>query len=275
MNSKYLIVLVFSILLIGCNDGPKVITADNASEETSKFNSGIFSENETENEPGHNHPVGSDSFTENLHTVRVNETLPTKKYIYMNVTEDGKDFWIATAKQDIAIGGTYFYRGGLLKTNFESKEYNRMFDTIYLVTNIVKQDHGNNTGNLKADFTDNLEATNESNTSQKETIPTHTEAVVAHKGSIKIAELVANPKSFEGKTVQITGKVVKVNPNIMNRNWLHLQDGSKNDFDLVVTTNTFVPEGKTITIKAKVSLDRDFGAGYRYDLILEEGVLIE
>lgn len=275
MNSKYLIVLVFSILLIGCNDGPKVITADNASEETSKFNSGIFSENETENEPGHNHPVGSDSFTENLHTVRVNETLPTKKYIYMNVTEDGKDFWIATAKQDITIGGTYFYRGGLLKTNFESKEYNRMFDTIYLVTNIVKQDHGNNTGNLKADFTDNLEATNESNTSQKETIPTHTEAVVAHKGSIKIAELVANPKSFEGKTVQITGKVVKVNPNIMNRNWLHLQDGSKNDFDLVVTTNTFVPEGKTITIKAKVSLDRDFGAGYRYDLILEEGVLIE
>lgn len=275
MNSKYLIVLVFSILLIGCNDGPKVITADNASEETSKFNSGIFSENETENEPGHNHPVGSDSFTENLHTVRVNEILPTKKYVYMNVTEGGKDFWIAAAKQDIAIGATYFYRGGLLKTNFESKEHNRMFDTIYLITNIVKQDHGNNTGNLKADFTDNLEATNESNTSQKQTIPTHTETIVAHKGSIKIAELVANPKSFEGKTVQITGKVVKVNPNIMNRNWLHLQDGSKNDFDLVVTTNTFVPEGQAITIKAKVSLDRDFGAGYRYDLILEEGVLIE
>ena len=275
MNSKYLIVLVFSILLIGCNDGPKVITADNASEETSKFNSGIFSENETENEPGHNHPVGSDSFTENLHTVRVNEILPTKKYVYMNVTEGGKDFWIAAAKQDIAIGATYFYRGGLLKTNFESKEHNRMFDTIYLITNIVKQDHGNNTGNLKADFTDNLEATNESNTSQKQTIPTHTETIVAHKGSIKIAELVANPKSFEGKTVQITGKVVKVNPNIMNRNWLHLQDGSKNDFDLVVTTNTFEPEGQAITIKAKVSLDRDFGAGYRYDLILEEGVLIE
>jgi hypothetical protein len=260
-------------LIVGCNNGPKVIKAN--SEETTTANSGIFSEEQTQSELQHNHPVDNNSFTENLHTVRVNETLPTKKYVYMNVTEGGKNFWIAAAKQDIEIGGTYFYRGGLLKTNFESKEHNRMFDTIYLVTNIVKQNHGNNTGNLQADFSDVKENTTVNSTSQKQTIETHTNEIVPHKGSIKIAELVANPKGYNGKTVQITGKVIKVNPNIMERNWLHIQDGSKNDFDMVVTTNTFVPEGKTITVKAKVSLDRDFGAGYRYDLILEDGQIIQ
>jgi hypothetical protein len=110
---------------------------------------------------------------------------------------------------------------------------------------------------------------------QKEDIPTHTEKIVQHKGSIKIAEIVANPNKYEGMTVQITGKCVKVNPNIMERNWIHLQDGSMDDFDLVVTSNTFVPEGMVVTIRALVSLNRDFGAGYRYDLILENGIVIE
>ena len=61
----------------------------------------------------------------------------------------------------------------------------------------------------------------------------------------------------------------------MKRNWIHLQDGSKDDFDLVVTSNAFVPEGTIVTIKAKVVLNKDFGAGYRYDLILEDGIVVE
>ena len=61
----------------------------------------------------------------------------------------------------------------------------------------------------------------------------------------------------------------------MDRNWLHIQDGSQNDFDLVVTSNSFVPEGSKITIRAVVSLNRDFGAGYKYDLILENGALVQ
>jgi hypothetical protein len=61
----------------------------------------------------------------------------------------------------------------------------------------------------------------------------------------------------------------------MDRNWIHLQDGSNDDFDMVITSNTFVPEGEMITIRAVVSLNRDFGAGYKYDLILENGTLVQ
>lgn len=268
---KYFGGLLFTLACItGCNNGPKVISAE--SNKTGVVTpSGIFSE---ENNSILDETINNrTSFTEDLHTVIIKEVLPASRYVYLNVAESGKNFWIATRKDDIKVGATYFYKGGLLKTNFESKEFNKVFDTIYLVANLVAQNHGNNSGSLTADFTEKSNST--ASTSEKKNIPTHTEELVPHKGSIKIADLVANPSIYNGKTVQITGKCVKVNPNIMNRNWIHLQDGSKNDYDLVVTSSTFVPEGKTVTMKAEVSLDRDFGAGYRYDLILENGIIIE
>ncbi len=267
LNILYVSMVVATV--ISCNNGPKVITA--TTNETPANVSDIFTEEATTNTSPNLIPSSSGgSFTDNLHTVISQKILDTKKYVYINVTEGGKSFWIATAKQPIDIGKTYYYRNPLLKTNFESREHNRVFDTIYLVSNLVSHNHG--AGNLTADFSETNTSTE---TSQKQTIETHTNKVIEHKGSLKIAELVANPKQYEGKTVQLSGKVVKVNPNIMKRNWLHLQDGSKDDYDLVVTTNTFVPEGQIVTLRANVTLNKDFGAGYRYDLILEDGVLIE
>lgn len=267
---NYITTCLLVLLAVSCNDGPTVISATN-SDTSSPPSSGIFTEEANTNaETGFKPITGTGgSFTENLHTVVATEILNTQKYVYIHVTEGGKKFWIATAKQPIDIGKTYYYRNPLLKTNFESREHNRVFDTIYLVTQLVSHNHG--TGNLKADFSE----TSAPSTSQKQQIETHTDAVIEHKGSLKISEIVDNPQKYAGKTVQVTGKCVKVNPNIMDRNWIHLQDGTKNNFDFVVTSNTFVPEGKTVTMHAKVSLDRDFGAGYKYDLILENGVVIE
>ena len=265
LPSFYILALASAVTL-ACKDEPKVITAEQKSESNVP-SSGIFSEEESIPELT---PRMNSGFTEDLHTVVVGEVLPTQKYVYLNVNEGGKTFWIAAAKQDVKVGETYFYRDGLLKTNFESKEYNRVFDSIYLVSKLVAENHANEAGNLKADFSETA-----TKTATKEDIPTHTNEVIEHKGSIKIAELVSDPAAYEGKTVQITGKCVKVNPNIMNRNWIHLKDGSKDDFDLVITSNTFVPEGQIVTMRAEVSLNRDFGAGYRYDLILENGTIIE
>ena len=60
----------------------------------------------------------------------------------------------------------------------------------------------------------------------------------------------------------------------MGRHWIHLQDGSKDDYDLVVTSSSFVNEGQIVTMQAMVSVNKDFGAGYSYDLILENGQVI-
>ncbi|NNE26728.1 MAG: hypothetical protein HKN09_07780, partial [Saprospiraceae bacterium] len=185
------------------------------------------------------------------------QKLPTEKYVYLEVVEQSDTFWIATRKQDVDINGIYFYREGLLKTRFESKEFNRIFDTIYLVSNIVPSNHGN-TGTqeqvIKTDAPSQAPVTNR-----------------VKEGSILIKDLLEQQEELEGEVVQLTGMCTKVNPNIMGRNWVHLKDGSADDFDLVITTNQRVMEGETLTMQGVVVLNKDFGAGYRYNLILEEG----
>lgn len=260
-----LISIVVLFIAVACNRDPKVISATDNTNNSEK-SSGIFSNDSS----SHSNPNMSQSFSDDLHTVVVKEVLPASRYVYLNVTEGENQFWIATRKQDVNVGQTYFYKGGLLKTNFESKEYNRVFERVYLVSNLVTENHANSAGLLNKS-----NASAEQGTAEKEDIPTHTDKIIEHKGSIKISELVNDPKKYEGKTIQISGKCVKINPGIMDRNWIHLQDGSKDDFDLVITSNTFVPEGSVITIKALVSLNKDFGAGYKYDLILENGTIIQ
>jgi hypothetical protein len=266
MKTKFKLVVISVIVLsitLSCKKDPKVISSDNNASEKS---TGVFSdEPSTQTSPNINN-----SFTDDLHKVVINEVLPTKKYVYLNVNEGEKQFWIATRKQNVSKGKTYFYKGGLLKTNFESKEYDRVFETVYLVSNLVEENHSNNSGVLNNDNSTPIQAT-----SEKVVIPTHTEDIIEHKGSVKIAELVKNPKKYEGKTIQISGKCVKINPGIMDRNWIHLKDGSKDDFDLVVTSEIFIQEGTIITVKALVSLNKDFGAGYKYDLILENGIIVK
>jgi hypothetical protein len=69
---------------------------------------------------------------------------------------------------------------------------------------------------------------------------------------------------------------VKVNEAIMHRNWIHLQDGTEyeGNYDLTVTTDRRVNVGNVVTFEGKVSLNRDFGAGYTYEVIMEDAILI-
>ncbi len=260
MINKVRLTLIAAIVLIfalACNKGPKVITSSDNSINSGE-STGIFSKEPTAK------PIAktNQSLSNEMHKVTVVEILSATKYVYLNVKENGEQYWLATRKQDINVGEDYFYKGGLLKTNFESKEHNKVFEKIYLVTSLVQANHSNNTSKINQQKTDqNIGKEN----------PT---VVVRQKGSIKISELIENIKEYEGKTVQITGKCVKINPNIMGKNWIHIKDGSKDDYDLVITSDTFVKEGSMVTMKAKVTLNKDFGAGYKYDLILEDGIIV-
>ena len=249
--------LTVFLIIVSCKDEQKYTPLKNASTTTP------IKESTT---------ITNASFKDDLHTVKVNEMLKTDKYLYLNVSEKGTvdPFWIATRISDITVGETYFYKGGLLKTNFESKEFNRVFDKIYLVSsNLVLANHASNTGfKKKADTPVKAEV---------KTTPskiTSTKKTAEVKGSVKIADLVKNVQKYAGKTIQISGTCSKINAEIMGKNWIHLRDGSQDDYDLVVTSAEMVNEGDVITIKAVVTLNKDFGAGYKYDLILEDGTIV-
>ena len=97
------------------------------------------------------------------------------------------------------------------------------------------------------------------------------------KDCVKISDLFKSKKSYSGNTIEVRGFVTKFNPSIMETNWVHIQDGTEYQdiFDLTVTTDEMVQVGDTLTFKGKISLDKDFGYGYYYPVIMEDAVIVK
>ena len=92
-------------------------------------------------------------------------------------------------------------------------------------------------------------------------------------GGKTVAEVFAEKDSLAGKPVTVRGKVVKVNAGIMGKNWLHVRDGSgaEGTNDLTVTTAGELPAlGAIVVVTGPVTVDKDYGAGYAYDVIVED-----
>jgi hypothetical protein len=95
------------------------------------------------------------------------------------------------------------------------------------------------------------------------------------EGGKTVGELFSESTALTGKQVSVRGKVVKVNAQIMGKNWLHLRDGSGSDADatndLTVTTAGELPKvGDTVLVTGQVTTNKDFGMGYQYPVLVED-----
>ncbi len=251
-RSKLLVALCCS--LIACQTSPEVLEA----QESDSTIQGIFeTKAETPSSPEHN--------AQDRHRVELIDSLQGSKYSYFLAQEEGKEFWIATMKVNFPLQAPYVFERGLYKTNYYSSEFDRNFEEIYLVSDLRPlASHRTQTG-------DAIDQLVRSDQAQK---AVSSSASLEREGSIKIRELISNADAYVGKKVQITAKVTKINPNIMDRNWLHLKDGSFDSFDLVATSLEAVPAGHIVTLEATFAKDVNFGAGYTYDFILQNAQLL-
>lgn len=205
-----------------------------------------------------------------MHKIEISEVLPGNRYLYALVEENGRQFWISTGKKDVKKGESYYYTESILKTQFESKEHNRVFDTLYLVTELVPESHGQDMHGFSSSPIDGEQVQ-----IIKKSMIKEQDSAAVFAGRIKIAELVDNPDKYAGKKVELTGVCTKVNAGIMGRNWLHLKDGSRDSYDLVITSPEMAEKGSEITIRAIVRLNVDLGSGYSYPILLENGVIAQ
>ena len=65
------------------------------------------------------------------------------------------------------------------------------------------------------------------------------------------------------------GQVTKFTANVMDKNWLHIRDSSTLD-DLTITTDSTAAIDAVVVIEGKLALNKDFGYGYVYPLIVED-----
>lgn len=197
-----------------------------------------------------------------LHEIVVKEVIQAQNYTYLKAAENGAEIWMATLKGNIETGKTYYYNQAMEMKNFTSKDLDRTFEKIYFLEGLYDQ---------PGDFTKagvpspHGLKTEESSVREEINIP-------AEEGITRIAALFQDKNSFENKKVTVKGVVTKFNPRIMNRNWVHIQDGTGDgdSFDLTITTQDEVRVGEIVTFEGIVAINRDFGHGYKYDLIVEE-----
>jgi len=201
--------------------------------------------------------------TNSIHEIKVNEVLDGGGYTYLNVTEGTKKYWMAITSANIRVGETYYYSGGMEMKDFESKQLGKTFDFITFTDMVTTSKN-----ELKKDEVKNP---HKAATEAKENKMIDKLAKIA--GEIYLEDLFKNKNSYSNKEIEITGVVVKVNKNILDKNWIHIIDGTKTETNssLTITSTEMVKVGDTVTVNGKIVLDKDFGYGYVYDIILEEG----
>jgi len=208
----------------------------------------------------------SNQSIDGTNTVKVKAVEQVENYTYLLVKGKGPAYWIAVSSTEIEVGESISYQGGMLMEDFYSKELDRTFDKVIFLDGLegtqAPADMGMMPGTSHGSElkTDRLEI-----------------SLDPEEGIASIAELFENPGAYEGKTIRVRGEVAKFNPNIMERNWIHIQDGTdfEGKYDLTVTSLEMVELGQIVTLEGILALNRDFGYGYSYELLLEKATVIE
>ncbi len=193
---------------------------------------------------------------ENVHKVVVEDNVNASNYTYLKVKENDSEYWIAVPQMEVKKGETLYFGKSMEMKNFHSDALNKDFESILFV------DHVSQTPTTAGPVPNHPKLNTE-----KENV-----SVKPLSDGKTVAQIYEDKDDLVGKTVRVRGKVTKFNPNIMGRNWVHIQDGtgSSNDYDLMVTSKDIVRVGDVVVVEGKVSVNKDFGAGYSYPVMIED-----
>lgn len=198
---------------------------------------------------------------------KIVETMNSGGYTYLCIEKDGKKTWAAILETKVAVGQEIALQPGYEMVNFTSKTLNKTFDKIIF-----------STGLASAEGTVDVKSFHGKAAESKTTEAAPAEKIQVEKAAAPdaytVAELYGKKIGLDTKNVTVKGKVVKVSSGIMGKNWFHIQDGSGNqkdgNNDLVVTSNDMAAVGDVVTVSGILHKDKDFGSGYRYDVIVEQ-----
>lgn len=222
---------------------------------------------------------------------KVVEKLDASNYTYVRLDDgSGTEIWAAVPKTQLEIGEEITLMGGSVMRNFTSKTLNRTFESIIFANSVVKASD-DKTAHTSGDATGSVSKTVKSKTQgmTSQSASGSRRAIVSFAGlkvekataqnGHTVGELFAKATELDKQKVTIKGRVVKISPNIMGKNWFHIQDGTgdptKNTHDLVVTSSAIAEKGAILSFEGVVAANKDFGSGYKYDVIVEDAVIVK
>lgn len=221
------------------------------------------------------------------------ETMDASDYTYMRLKTTSGEMWAAVNKTKIARGDAVTVTNAMAMDGFQSKTLNRTFDKIVFGTLAGPGDaapsgasvapapmasgHQSAAGADSPPGPEQMAAQHGQAAGGPPDAPDVKVPKAEGANAKTVAELFAERAALKGKDVAVRAKVVKVTAGVMGRNWLHVRDGSGSkvtkDNDLTVTTEAVAKVGDTVIVRGTVSVDKDFGAGYAYPVIVENAKL--
>ena len=198
----------------------------------------------------------------NVVSGQVVETMDAGGYTYVGVKiKNGETVWAAGPKTAVSKGQSVSFDKGTEMRDFTSRTLNRTFKTIYFASALRV------TGTVGPSKPDTVAA------AALKTAVSNPSPQPLPSGGFTVEQLFTQASTLSGKQVTFRGKVVKYNAGIMGKNWMHIQDGTgaaaSNTHDITVTTNGSAAVGDFVVVKGMLVTDKDFGAGYRYAVIVE------
>lgn len=191
---------------------------------------------------------------------KVTDAVDVSGYTYAQIDTGKEKVWAAGPITALTKGDMIEFSTQMPMKDFHSKSMQRDFSIIYFVNRfITNKDASSTKDTVTALPHDQLKE-------QKNSQPVKEISKV--EGGHTIAEIYAQKNNLSGKIIRVRGQVVKFSANIMGKNWLHVRDSSTLE-DLTVTTNSIATINDIIIIEGKLELDKDFGYGYVYPVILE------
>ena len=227
-------------------------------------------------------PAAAASTADAIASGTVSETMNTGGYTYVQVDTGSEKVWAAAPECVVNVGDQVVIPQGAPMYDYHSKTLDRDFELVYFVASF--QDASGaplSGGSGMLSGHPPMSGGHGSLTGAHGGIPQDTKAaeidlsgVEKAEGGHTVSEIYAEKSDLSGKEVTVRGKVVKFNAQIMGKNWLHIRDGSgeadAGTNDVTVTSDTAAQVGDTVLVTGQVHLDKDFGYGYQYDVIIED-----
>jgi len=198
---------------------------------------------------------------------KITDIINVTGYTYAEVDTGKKKVWAAGPTTPLKIGDMIAFYTGMPMENFHSKSLDRDFSMLYFIGGFITDKE---TPTTKSTAT----ATPHSKIKLKQASNPAKE-IKKVEGGNTIAEIYTHKLDLKGKTIRVRGQVTKFTPAIMGKNWVHIKDSSTKD-DLSVTTDSTVAIDDVVIIEGKLELDKDYGYGYVYPVILvDAGIMKE
>ncbi|MDG1482266.1 MAG: DNA-binding protein [Myxococcota bacterium] len=255
-------VVLCLVLLMGCDESPPPAAPPSPGLTEPVAAEPVAAEPAAHPSP---QPAASDAVA---HSGIAGEVLSSGGYTYVRIDASGEQLWVAGLQADITVGQAVEAGQGSLMQNFESKTLGRTFEAIQFVPWVRVA------GGEAAPAPAFAPASAPASAPAPAAAP-----VEALAGGQTVAQLFAEKTALANQPIAVRGRVTKVTAGVMGTTFMHLQDGTGSEadgtHDLTVTTDDPVAVGQTVVVRGTLITDKDFGAGYRYDVLIENATLEE